>query len=317
MRPRLVVDHALEDLADRLRERLLADATDDAGAGAALALRERIRGLVDREAGLLDAATRAELVARIERRSFGLGPLDALLGDPTVDEVMVNGAGSVWVERGGRLEPTDVAFADEGALRHAIERILAPLGRRVDEAEPLCDARLPDRTRRVRRLPDRSSVAGRRVLPQRSSHFMVRKGASVRVRQRACRISPLPRGFAFSGRDCRGRRRLLWGVWGAHSSRRQRYRPAPPRGRAADCCTSLSSAPEDRTQLRKQQFGERVPHLAADVGSISRESVGRRRRRDKRRQVRRRPAASLMSSLMSRSSCGRRTWATRGADLVP
>jgi pilus assembly protein CpaF len=63
---------------------------------------------------------------------------------------MVNGsgrAGAVWVERGGRLEPTDVAFADEAALRHAIERILAPLGRRVDEAEPLCDARLPDGSR--------------------------------------------------------------------------------------------------------------------------------------------------------------------------
>jgi pilus assembly protein CpaF len=53
----------------------------------------------------------------------------------------------VWVERAGRLEPTDVAFADEGELRHAIERILAPLGRRVDEAEPLCDARLPDGSR--------------------------------------------------------------------------------------------------------------------------------------------------------------------------
>jgi pilus assembly protein CpaF len=143
----VVVDHALEDLADRLRERLLADAADDAGAAPAHALSERIRGLVDREAGLLDVPTRAELVARIERRSFGLGPLDALLADPAVDEVMVNGHGAVWVERGGRLEPTDVAFADEAALRHAIERILAPLGRRVDEAEPLCDARLSDGSR--------------------------------------------------------------------------------------------------------------------------------------------------------------------------
>ncbi|MES1193042.1 MAG: ATPase, T2SS/T4P/T4SS family, partial [Solirubrobacterales bacterium] len=65
-------------------------------------------------------------------------------------EIMVNGAGpagSVWVERGGRLEPTEVAFADEAELRHAIERILAPLGRRVDEAEPMVDARLPDGSR--------------------------------------------------------------------------------------------------------------------------------------------------------------------------
>jgi pilus assembly protein CpaF len=57
---------------------------------------------------------------------------------------MVCGTRPVWVERGGRLEPTTVAFADQGELLHAIERILAPLGRRVDEAEPLCDARLPE-----------------------------------------------------------------------------------------------------------------------------------------------------------------------------
>jgi pilus assembly protein CpaF len=142
------VDHALDDLADRLRDRLLAEAGD--GRGGAGTLQERILALVDREAGLLDAGSRAELAARIARRSFGLGPLEPLLADPTVDEIMVNGsgrAGAVWVERGGRLEPTDVAFADEAALRHAIERILAPLGRRVDEAEPLCDARLPDGSR--------------------------------------------------------------------------------------------------------------------------------------------------------------------------
>src|SRR5437763_4251205 len=57
---------------------------------------------------------------------------------------MVNGSDSVWVERGGRIQPAGVAFAAEADLLHAIERILAPLGRRVDEASPLCDARLPD-----------------------------------------------------------------------------------------------------------------------------------------------------------------------------
>ncbi|MBI5106169.1 MAG: CpaF family protein [Solirubrobacterales bacterium] len=132
----------LDDLAGRLRDRLLAEAGEGAGA-----LPGRIAALVDREAGLLDAATRAELCARIARRSFGLGPLEPLLADGDVDEVLVNGAGEVWVERGGRLAPTGAAFASEAELRHAIERILAPLGRRVDEAEPLCDARLPDGSR--------------------------------------------------------------------------------------------------------------------------------------------------------------------------
>jgi pilus assembly protein CpaF len=64
-----------------------------------------------------------------------------------VDEVMVNGPGTVWVERGGRIEATAVRFEAAAELRHAIERILAPLGRRVDEAEPLVDARLPDGSR--------------------------------------------------------------------------------------------------------------------------------------------------------------------------
>ena len=80
-------------------------------------------------------------------RSFGLGPLEPLLADPGVDEVMVNGTRPVWVERAGRLEQAEVAFASEAQLRHTIERILAPLGRRVDESEPLCDARLPDGSR--------------------------------------------------------------------------------------------------------------------------------------------------------------------------
>jgi pilus assembly protein CpaF len=133
----------LDQLATALRERLLAEASSD-GPGDVEA---RIRALVDREAALLDVAAREALVARVAERSFGLGPLEPLLRDPSVDEVMVNGPGTVWVERGGRLEATDVRFDSGAELRDTVERILAPLGRRVDEAEPLCDARLPDGSR--------------------------------------------------------------------------------------------------------------------------------------------------------------------------
>jgi pilus assembly protein CpaF len=139
-------DH-LEALAGRLRDRLLREAADghrpdDLAAG--------IRELVDREAAMLGPDARAELARLVAERSFGLGPLEPLLADPEVDEVVVNGAGaegSVWVERRGRLEATAIGFGSEAELRHAIERILAPLGRRVDEAEPLCDARLSDGSR--------------------------------------------------------------------------------------------------------------------------------------------------------------------------
>ncbi len=133
----------LETIAERLRARLVAEARDERDGE----VESRIRALVDREAALLGEEDRAQLARLVAERSFGLGPLEPLLGDPAVDEVMVNGPGTVWVERAGRLEATAVSFEDGAQLRHAIERILAPLGRRVDEAEPLVDARLPDGSR--------------------------------------------------------------------------------------------------------------------------------------------------------------------------
>src|SRR5690349_19167719 len=133
----------LEALAGTLRDELVARAGEDDDVG----VEARIRDLVDERAGVLAPAQRDELARRVAQLSFGLGPLEPLLTDPDVDEVMVCGTRPVWVERAGRLEETAVAFADEGELLHAIERILAPLGRRVDEAEPLCDARLPDGSR--------------------------------------------------------------------------------------------------------------------------------------------------------------------------
>jgi pilus assembly protein CpaF len=136
----------LDALATDLRERLLAGAGSGEPAEEA-DMHGRIRALVDREAGVLAEPHRADLVARIAERAFGLGPLEPLLADPEVDEIMVCGTGPVWVERAGRLQATGVRFEREADLRDAIERILAPLGRRADEAEPLADARLPDGSR--------------------------------------------------------------------------------------------------------------------------------------------------------------------------
>jgi pilus assembly protein CpaF len=132
-------------LRERLVERRRAEAA--AGRGGDGELAALVGELVDEEAAILPAAQRAEVAARIVRDSAGLGPLEVLLADSEVEEVMVNGPDRVYVERGGRIEPTEVRFADEEELRNAIERILAPLGRRVDELSPMVDARLADGSR--------------------------------------------------------------------------------------------------------------------------------------------------------------------------
>jgi pilus assembly protein CpaF len=135
----------LDELAGALRARLVERArSGEAGEGG---LEADVRALIKREAAPLPEAEREALHERVVLLATGLGPLEPLLADPAVDEVMVNGPESVYVERGGKLERAGVEFAGEAELMHAIERVLAPLGRRVDEAAPLCDARLADGSR--------------------------------------------------------------------------------------------------------------------------------------------------------------------------
>jgi pilus assembly protein CpaF len=134
----------IEELALALHGRLIERArAGEAGADP----RAEIATLVACEASVLAEADRAALCERILSLATGLGPLEPLLADPAIDEVMVNGPGEVYVERGGLIEPAGLRFEGEAELLHTIERILAPLGRRVDEASPLCDARLADGSR--------------------------------------------------------------------------------------------------------------------------------------------------------------------------
>ncbi|MEN3044693.1 MAG: ATPase, T2SS/T4P/T4SS family [Candidatus Hydrothermales bacterium] len=90
---------------------------------------------------------RKKFVEDMIKEILGLGPLEDLLADPNITEIMVNSFDRIYIEKGGKIYQTDRSFLNETQLRIVIERIVAPIGRRVDEASPLCDARLPDGSR--------------------------------------------------------------------------------------------------------------------------------------------------------------------------
>ena len=144
-----VADRHSEALAADLRRRLVERRRAEAIAGRRGDddLEGAVAELVAGHAAVLSDARRARIGDLILRDTIGLGPLEDLLADPAVEEVMVNGPDEVYVERRGRIVPTDLRFDSEQTLRDAIERILAPVGRRVDELSPMVDARLADGSR--------------------------------------------------------------------------------------------------------------------------------------------------------------------------
>jgi pilus assembly protein CpaF len=114
-------------------------------------LRREVRALAARLAQsapeLLNDVERDRLIAEILDEVFGLGPLEGLMHDPTVSDILVNGPHTIYVERHGRLELTNLVFADNSHLIQVIQRIAARVGRRADESSPMVDARLPDGSR--------------------------------------------------------------------------------------------------------------------------------------------------------------------------
>ena len=103
--------------------------------------------LVKRELPNVGGITRDQIVARVVDEVVGLGPIDSLLRDPSISEIMVNGPEEVFFEREGILYLSDVRFRDQAHIMRVIERVIAPIGRRVDESSPMVDARLPDGSR--------------------------------------------------------------------------------------------------------------------------------------------------------------------------
>jgi len=125
-----------------------------------------VEHLCDTEDTFLNRNERDRLVEEVLDETFGLGPMELLLKDPSISEIMVNGPKSVYVERGGKLVKTPVVFRDNKHLMQIIDRIVSRVGRRVDEVCPMVDARLPDGSRVNAIIPplalDGSSVTIRR-----------------------------------------------------------------------------------------------------------------------------------------------------------
>ena len=112
-------------------------------------IRSLIMTLLDSESSNvpLSMSEREALITDVFNELFGLGPLETLLGDPTISDILVNRFDQIYVEREGRLEPSPLVFKDDQHLLRIIERIVSSVGRRIDESSPMVDARLADGSR--------------------------------------------------------------------------------------------------------------------------------------------------------------------------
>lgn len=143
---------AERELARALRERIYreCDASAIVAEGSERAthvIRSLAQAMIVEDRRMLPAGVIESILDDVVAATLGLGPIESLVLDPEVSEIMVNGCHSVWVERHGRLEQADVSFDDDEHVRQVIDRILAPIGRRLDALNPMVDARLPDGSR--------------------------------------------------------------------------------------------------------------------------------------------------------------------------
>ena len=151
-----------KDLKSRIHDRLLAELDPKTNVSNTEEVRRQIEELFDallaQENLILTRADRQKLLEQIVAEILGYGPIEELLNDDTITEVMVNGPNAVYIERAGRIEPTDVKFEDDDHVARIIDRIVSPLGRRIDESQPYVDARLPDGSRVNAVIPPLSLV---------------------------------------------------------------------------------------------------------------------------------------------------------------
>lgn len=135
-------------IRDRVQRKLLAETDEDVTIGHTPQLRQMIESLFNQvlveENLLYTRSDRQQMLRWVIDDILGYGPLEPLLNDPSITEVMVNGSKNVYIERAGKIEKTKVEFENDSHLVRVIDRIVSPIGRRVDESSPMVDARLPN-----------------------------------------------------------------------------------------------------------------------------------------------------------------------------
>ncbi len=132
---------------DLVREEMAPRMAGLSGDALTTEVREVLDRILQREDVQVSPMERRTFVRELIQDALGYGPLDPLLHDPTVTEIMCNGFDDIWVEREGRLHPIDGAFTDDVQYRQVIEKMVSAVGRRIDESSPMVDARLPDGSR--------------------------------------------------------------------------------------------------------------------------------------------------------------------------
>ncbi|MCC2677006.1 MAG: CpaF family protein [Ramlibacter sp.] len=140
-------------------------------------LRQEIAVMVERllqeEQAVINDAERSTLIRDIQHEMLGFGPLELLMADPTVSDILVNSYKKIYVERRGRVELTDVTFTDEKHLLRIIDKIVSLVGRRIDESSPMVDARLPDGSRVNAVIPP-VAIDGPMMSVRRFAHIPLR-----------------------------------------------------------------------------------------------------------------------------------------------
>jgi len=141
----------VRDLRKRVKSKLIAELDPNMDLSKTAEVRQRIKSLFDQivesESIVLTRIERDKLFEEVAADIIGFGPIEPLLQDASVTEVMVNGPDQIYIEQKGKIVLTDVKFDNDDHVRRIIDRIVSPLGRHVDESTPICDARLPDGSR--------------------------------------------------------------------------------------------------------------------------------------------------------------------------